>query len=94
MHYDLTLVNPNTVKPAVAPLGLEYVAASAPFVDPVFYLSAEAGTADEVVDYLGKLTAAGARGAYWDILRRSRLPGAEAAGHTTAIACDKRVEKP
>ncbi len=57
MYYDLTLVNPNTVKPAVAPLGLEYVAASMPFVEPVFYLSAEAGTADEVVDCLGKLTA-------------------------------------
>ncbi len=26
MYYDLILINPNTVKPAVAPLGLEYVA--------------------------------------------------------------------
>lgn len=29
MNYDLVLINPNTVKPAVAPLGLEYVAAAA-----------------------------------------------------------------
>ena len=29
MHCDLILINPNTVKPAVAPLGLEYVAEAA-----------------------------------------------------------------
>ena len=34
MHYDLIVINPNTVKPAVAPLGLEYVAEAARGADP------------------------------------------------------------
>ena len=72
---NILLVNTNRMKPAIAPIGLDYVA------DSLIEAGTSCGCSQEEVDsnynyndntVLIRAIENGARGAYWDILRRMR----------------------